>query len=435
MSPQQKREYNREYYRKNPHLREKAKERKRHRIEEKRLREMELVKYNGLGLEVQETQDVQEDFYIQEINQNQQKGRKLEDINHPRVRTYQDKGCKQANIENEGSVATDSFEGKDLSSVPKPVFEEPVFEEPVFEGQDKETQDKDNKVSFQNHLRLVETTSEELSTRIQENMTKKMELNNRQIQFALSTGLGEVSEKIQNALDKVSDLKIEKVTENEVSDSPFSWGGVTVWFQTFMLVAILAISGFIVVSENSLRLSEMGHRWPNLMAGVLEAAIIGLAMFHPKIRFRFSTPADFGKSVVSGFKFLGFKFALVGLVGFSFWISMVSENVAGTEKISAVSKNEGSKDIDRQIEITLAALADFQKKGESGNIAKTQNQIKELRVQRASSMKSVDVQNLKSVYEDEKHMKVASKAMPLIINLIFGHLLGMCWTRRSKLTV
>ena len=454
MTPEQKRQYNAEYYRNNPHLKERAKERKRIRREKEARKQMEEIQKNGFGFEF-ESEEIS--FIRKEIAQ---KG------------TRQMANTKDTDSTNEGIFSSDlplkKTEAETKSAVSEKKFDkdEEFLEAEIIEKPEPDEEEMDQtETERPNHLRLVEKIPEEfaekvnekienlkltqlefhdeleekLGSKIEENHAKigeKIAQTHEEFKRVSELNLAKVSEKFQTALEKVSDnqpkvLKPEEVS-NKVSESRFGWDAVSEWFQIILYVSVLAVSGFIVVSENSFRLQEAGHSYPLLMALVLDVAIIGLASFRQELSFRFSSPVDFLNSVFSILKFLGFKLALVGLVGFSFWVSMVSEKVSGTEKIAAVSKTEASKDIDKQIEITLAALSDFQKKGESGNIAKTQKELRELRELRASSVRSGDVQNLKSVYEDEKNMKIASKGVPLMINILFGHLLGLCWIKRKK---
>ena len=380
MTPEQKRQYNAEYYRNNPHLRERARERKRKKKVLEERKKLEEVQKNGLGFD------------------------EFCELEPPTPLPIAQKEDRQM-------ARNDDTDSMNESESPDNLY------------------DEENKIE-QPKLKLVEKEPIDLEKAKDESkLYLEIQLPKALVREQPVVAKNSVSEKIDSP--KNEETVSKKVSETQ-STKAATWSSVSDWFQIALILAILVCSGFIVVSENSLRLSESGHTWPLLMAIVLEGAIIGLSIFSPNISFRFSTPAELAQTALGSFKFIGFKLALAALVGFSFWISMVSEEVSGTEKIASVSKSETAKDIDRQIEITLAALADFQKKGESGNIAKTQNELRELRAVREKSLASKDVQQLKSVYEDEKNMRMASKAMPLMINILFAHLLGMAIVRRRK---
>lgn len=200
------------------------------------------------------------------------------------------------------------------------------------------------------------------------------------------------------------------------------------------LLGILALLGstFLVVSENIIRFQTAGLRMPNLMGWVLEIAIVALSFYGPRIFWSFSTRREISSFLKVSTKLVSAKLVLVALVFFSLSTSVVSDRVAGVEKIASVSAKAGDQSLAKQIGISVAALEDFQRKGESGNIKATQEKLADLRSKQKETLKSDDVKELKSAYLSEQYTNMAAKAVPLLISITFAHLLGAAFRKKKS---
>lgn len=215
----------------------------------------------------------------------------------------------------------------------------------------------------------------------------------------------------------------------EVSDS-FDFRVVIMKSFSFIVLALtLAGSTILVVSENIARFEAAGIKMPLLLAAVLELAIVSLSFLSPKLRLSFSTKASVLDSLKVSAKFVGLKLILASLVCFSLSTSVVSDKVNGVEKIAAVSDRGMDQNLEKRIQATTEALIGFQKKGESGNIRETQRILDRLSEQKEKMLGGAEISALKKAYSEEQFINMAAKAIPLLISIVFAHLLGRCFRR------
>ena len=209
-----------------------------------------------------------------------------------------------------------------------------------------------------------------------------------------------------------------------VASPPGSWPTFGKIVFLLSCLAVVVATSSIIILENSKILEKQGHHWPVIFSVVLEVAIVLLIAYKHPVHFSFANPIRFLKFLRSAGFALGVKIAAIFLVFFSFKLATINSEIEGRTKISEVSYFSDISDIKRQIEVEQKALETYTKSRAIGAMRKTQITLQTLRKKLENAKESETISGLKDAHRNEIKLASLGRGLPLIINLIFSHLIG-----------